>query len=63
MSKKFGKEVISKLQKIRWTLDNMENCEDFDEAVHLCQELSCDIEGLEEKVCEKFKIYDFEIKK
>ena len=63
MSKKFGKEFVLKLQKVRWALDNAENCEDFDEVVHICQELSCDIEGFEEDICKKFKIYDYEVKK
>lgn len=56
MSKKFGKSVIVELQRIRYALDNMENCEDGEEMIHISQELSADIERLEESVEEKFKL-------
>lgn len=56
MSKKFGKSVIAELQRIRYVLDNMENCEDGEEMIFISQELSADIERLEESVEEKFKL-------
>lgn len=56
MSKKFGKSVIAELQRIRYALDNMENCEDGEEMIFISQELSADIERLEESVEEKFKL-------
>lgn len=56
MSKKFGKSVIAELQRIRYTLDNMENCEDGEEMIFISQELSADIEKMEELVEEKFKL-------
>lgn len=56
MSKKFGKRVIAELQRIRYALDNMENCEDGEEMIFISQELSADIERLEELVEEKFKL-------
>lgn len=56
MSKKFGKSIIAELQRIRYLLDNMENCEDGEEMIFISQELSTDIEKLEELVEEKFKL-------
>lgn len=56
MSKKFGKSVIAELQRIRYVLDNMENCEDGEEMIHISQELSADIDSLEQVVEEKFKL-------
>lgn len=56
MSKKFGKSVIAELQRIRYVLDNMENCEDGEEMIAIAQEISADVERLEESVEEKFKL-------
>jgi predicted RNA-binding protein with EMAP domain len=56
MSKKFGKSVIAELQRIRYVLDNMENCEDGEEMIHIAQEISADVESLEQVVEEKFKL-------
>lgn len=56
MSKKFGKEVLHQLQGIRYKLDDMENCEDGEEMIHICQELSADIESIEQMVDVKFKL-------
>lgn len=56
MSKKFGKSIIAELQRIRYVLDNMENCEDGEEMIFISQELSADIEKMEELVEEKFKL-------
>lgn len=56
MSKKFGKSVIAELQRIRYKLEDMENCEDGEEMIFIAQELSADIEKMEELVEEKFKL-------
>lgn len=56
MSKKFAKSLIHELQKIRYKLDDMENCEDDSEMIAICQELSADIDGLEESIEDKFKL-------
>lgn len=56
MSKKFGKSLIVELQRIRYVLDNMENCEDAEEMIFISQELSSDIDSLEQVVEEKFKL-------
>lgn len=56
MSKKFGKEVVSLLQTIRYKLDDMENCEDGEEMIAISQELSADIESIEQSIEEKFKL-------
>lgn len=56
MSKKFGKELLKQLQTIRYKLDDMENCEDGEEMIHICQELSTDIESIEEMVDIKFQL-------
>lgn len=56
MSKKFGKSILAELQRIRYKLDDMENCEDGEEMIFISQELSADIEKIEELVDEKFKL-------
>lgn len=56
MSKKFGKSILAELQRIRYKLDDMENCEDAEEMIFISQELSADIEKIEELVDEKFKL-------
>lgn len=56
MSKKFGKSLIAKLQRIRYVLDNMENCEDGEEMIAISQELSSDVDSLEQVIEEKFKL-------
>lgn len=56
MSKKFAKSVIEELQKIRYKLDNIENCEDGMEMIHIAQELSSDVESIEEIIEEKYNI-------
>ena len=38
------------LQRIRRKLDDIENCIDFDEAIFVAQELSADIETLENQI-------------
>ena len=38
------------LQRIRFKLDDMENCEDGCEMIAIAQELSADIEVLEERI-------------
>lgn len=55
-SKKFGREVLYLLQKIRYKLDDMENCEDGEEMIAISQELSADIESIEQMVDEKFQL-------
>lgn len=56
MSKKFGKNLIKELQNIRYKLGDVENCEDGEEMIHIAQELSCDIETIEQLIEEKFKL-------
>lgn len=56
MSKKFGNNLIQQLQSIRFKLDDMENCEDGEEMIHIAQELSSDIESIEQLIEEKFKL-------
>lgn len=56
MSKKFGKDVMHQLQTIRLKLDDMESCEDAEEMIHISQELSADIESIEQLVEVKFKL-------
>ena len=40
----------TELQRIRSKLDDVENCIDFDEAIFIAQELSADIETLENQI-------------
>ena len=56
MSKKFGKALLGQLQAICYKLDNMENCEDGEEMIFVSQELSADIESLEEQVEDKYDL-------
>jgi hypothetical protein len=55
-SKKFGNDVLQLLQKIRYKLDDMENCEDGEEMIFISQELSADVEIIEEMIDTKFKL-------
>lgn len=50
MSKKNKHHIVWELQRARYILQNMENCEDFEEVVALCQELESDLEGLESEI-------------
>jgi hypothetical protein len=56
MSKKFSRELIRQMQRIRYKLDDMENCEDGEEMIFTAQELSAGIESLEESIEEKYKL-------
>lgn len=59
MSKKFSKDLIGELQKLRYRLDDIANSGDLEEAIAECQELSADVDSIEELVCKKFKIYEY----
>ena len=50
MSKKNRSHIVWELQRMRFILQNMTNCEDFEEVVALCQELECDVASLEEEI-------------
>lgn len=56
MNKEFGEELVRQLSHIRRVLDDMENMEDGMEMIHAAQELSADIDTLEEKVLEVFDL-------
>jgi primosomal protein N'' len=46
----YGTSWYTELQRIRQRLDDIENAEDFDEAIFCAQELSADIETLEREI-------------
>lgn len=56
MSKKYIRGILKDLQIIRYKLEDMQNCEDFDEAIAISLELACDIESIEESLDDKFKL-------
>lgn len=45
--------LLDELMRIRMSLDNMEDCEDGEEMIAIAQELSSDINTLEEKIHEE----------
>lgn len=53
ISEKFANSLIRDLQRIRYALDEVENCEDGEEMTHVAQELSADLMQLEELIEEK----------
>lgn len=56
MSKKIARMLIEELDRIRFKLDDMENCEDGLEMVAIAQDLSADIDRLQEVIENKFKL-------
>lgn len=48
--------VLLDLQRIRYKLDDIENCIDFDEAIFVAQELSADIEKIESTLDLEFEL-------
>lgn len=50
MSKKNNQAVVWELQRIRYLLLDMENLDDVDEILSMCQELESDIASLEEDI-------------
>lgn len=56
MSKKFGKQIVQQLERIRSYLDTMEDCEDGMEMIHIAQELSTDMEAIQELIEEKYNL-------
>jgi len=46
----------TELQRIRSKLDDIENCEDFYEAIFVAQELSTDIEKIENQLDTEFDL-------
>ncbi len=44
------------LQRIRFKLDDMENCEDGLEMIAIAQELSADIESIEQELDTQFEL-------
>lgn len=55
ISEKFAESLIKDLQRIRYALDDIENCEDGEEMIHKAQELSADLHQIEEKIEEKIE--------
>lgn len=49
-------DVYIQLQSIRAKLDDIENCIDFDEAIFVAQELSADVETLEQTLDVQFEL-------
>lgn len=56
MSKKFAKDIVRKLQAIRYKLEDMQNCEDGHEMIVVALDLACDLEQIEEQLGEKYDI-------
>ena len=55
-SRDVATSVLLELQRIRRKLDDIENCEDTCEMVFIAQELSADIEKLEQELDEQFEL-------
>lgn len=49
-------DVYIKLQSIRSKLSDIENCIDFDEAIFVAQELSADVETIEQTLDVEFEL-------
>lgn len=45
--------LIEELQRIKFVLNDIENCEDGGEMISISQSLACDIESLEDKLMEE----------
>lgn len=46
------KSILKQLQSIRYQLQDIQNCEDAEEMIHISLELASDIEELEEELKE-----------
>lgn len=56
ISKKNRENIVWELQRIRYYLLDMENLEDIEEVLSICQELESDIASLEEDIDPKGEV-------
>lgn len=52
----FATDLVLSLQRIRFKLNDVENCEDGEEMISIAQELSADIASLEEDIDVEFNL-------